>query len=185
MPVEKEAPSRSNPIIALLGFLTATFLVGFVGAQATVRDEGFWYTTLNKPSWTPPAWLFSPVWTVLYILMAVAAWQVWSVPEGELPSGRRTRALLLFGAQLILNGLWSWLFFGFHQVNLALYEIGLLLLTIVATAIAFGRCRASAGWLMAPYVLWVSFALALNFSLHRLNPTPVTPAENPALQSTP
>lgn len=161
---------RPNPTIALLLFLTATFAVGFVGSQAATRGLDFWYVTLNKPAWNPPPWLFAPVWTVLYILMSVAAWQVWSVPEGELPSGRRSAALAIYFGQLILNGLWSWLFFGFHRINLALYEILVLLLMIVGTTILFFRAKKSAGWLMVPYLAWVAFASFLTFTLHRMNP---------------
>ena len=86
-------PRRPHPTIALLLFLTASYLVGFIGTQAAVRGLSFWYVTLLKPAWAPPPWVFAPVWTVLYFLMGVAAWQVWSVPPGELPSGRRTAAL--------------------------------------------------------------------------------------------
>ncbi|MGV3617718.1 MAG: TspO/MBR family protein [Fimbriimonas sp.] len=163
-------PRRPNPIIALLLFLTATFLVGFVGAQGTMRGLDFWYITLAKPSWAPPGWVFAPVWTVLYFLMAVAAWQVWRVPEGELPSGRRSAALACFGSQLLLNGLWPWLFCGFQRINLALYEIGVLLLAVVGTTVLFFRAQRSAGWMMVPYVAWLLFATALNFAFWRLNP---------------
>lgn len=163
-------PRRPHPTIALLLFLTATFTVSFIGTQATLRGLDFWYVTLNKPAWNPPPAVFAPVWTVLYFMMAVAAWQVWRVPEGELPSGRRSAALALYFGQLILNGLWSWLFFGFQRINLALYEIGILLLMVIATTILFWRAKPLAGWLMVPYVLWVTFATALNFALWRLNP---------------
>ena len=164
------AERREGRIIALLLFLTVTFLVGYVGSLASQRGLSFWYVTLNKPSWNPPPWVFAPVWTVLYLMMGVAAWRVWAVPAGEVPSGRRSAALALYGAQLILNGLWSWLFFGFQRIDLALYEIGVLLLAIIATAILFGRVQRSAGLLFIPYIAWVTFATVLNFTLHRMNP---------------
>ena len=160
---------RRNPYVALLLFLTACYGVGFLGAQATNSALGFWYLVLNRPSWSPPNWLFAPVWTVLYGLMGWAAWRVWLVPHGEVPSGRRTAALVLFFAQLVLNGLWSWIFFAWHQIGMALIEIGALWLAILATTVLFWKSDRKAGWLMLPYLAWVAFAAALNFAILRLN----------------
>ena len=126
---------------------------------------GEWYAALKKPAWNPPAWIFGPVWTSLYTMMAVAAWLVWQ--RGGFVSQRRP--LMLFLAQLALNAAWTPLFFGLHLPGLAFAEILLLWVTIAATLTAFrGVCHA-ASWLLAPYLAWVSFAAALNFALWRLN----------------
>jgi tryptophan-rich sensory protein len=172
---------RIHPAIALLLFLTATYLTGVFGSFATERGLPYWYVTLQKPSWNPPPWVFAPVWTVLYGLMGFAAWLVWQTPASRL----RMVALVLFGIQLVLNGLWSWLFFGFQRIDLALYEIVVLLLAIVLTTIQFGRLRSLAGWLMAPYIAWVLFATVLNFTLHGLNPPPPSGPGIPPPQSAP
>jgi len=129
-------------------------------------DAGAFYAQLARPSWAPPASLFGPVWTLLYALMAVAAWLVWRA------GGWRARrpALTLFVAQLALNALWSWLFFAWHQGGLALADIVLLWTLVVATLIAFWQASPLAAALLVPYQLWVGFAAALNYSVWRLNP---------------
>ena len=141
----------------LLSFLTAT-----VGA---LFQPGEWYQTIVKPGWTPPGWIFGPVWTLLYISMACAAWLVW------LDGGwRRNRvALSVYGIQLLLNAAWSWLFFGEHAIGFALVDIIVLWLLIVTTLTLFWRRRILAGVLMVPYALWVAFASALNLQIWRLN----------------
>lgn len=126
---------------------------------------GEWYASLQKPSWNPPGWVFGPVWTALYTMMAVAAWLVWK--RGGFSAQRRARAL--FCAQLILNAAWTPLFFGLQQPGLAFAEIVVLWLAIAATLVAFHRVSRAAAWLLAPYLAWVSFAAALNFTLWRLN----------------
>ena len=127
---------------------------------------GEWYASLKKPSWNPPPWIFAPVWSTLYAMMAVAAWLVWK--RGGFSTQRRPLALFL--AQLALNALWTPLFFGLHRPGLAFVEILLLWLAIAATLLAFRPVNRAAAWLLAPYLAWVSFAAALNFSLWRLNP---------------
>ncbi len=127
---------------------------------------GEWYATLKKPSWNPPNWIFGPVWTALYTTMAIAAWLVWK--RGGFASQRV--ALSLFLAQLLLNTLWSPLFFGLHHPALGFVDIVLLWLTLLATVLAFWKTRAIAGALLLPYMAWVTFASALNFALWRLNP---------------
>lgn len=149
--------------IALLVWIAICFVPALIGAA---HPPGAWYAELNKPAWTPPNAVFGPVWTLLYILMGIAAWLVWS--RGGF-GGART-ALIVFLVQLVLNGLWSVLFFGLHSPALALADIVLLLIAIGATMILFRRIRALAGGLMAPYLAWVTFATALNFELWRLNP---------------
>jgi tryptophan-rich sensory protein len=118
-----------------------------------------------KPAWNPPGSVFFPVWTLLYALMGVAAWLVWQKADAP---GRRF-ALGLFLLQLLLNGAWSWIFFGLHAIDAALYEIVLLWLAILATMLAFRRISRASAWLLAPYLAWVSFATALTFALLRLN----------------
>jgi translocator protein len=125
-----------------------------------------WNRQIVKPSFNPLTWVFSPVWTLFYILMAVSAWLIWLRPG--LPAARIP--LFLFAAQMALNGAWSWIFFGFHRVGFALIDIFLLWATIVATLISFWQIRRPAAALLIPYLLWVSFAVYLNVALWRLNP---------------
>jgi len=119
-----------------------------------------------RPEWAPPSSVFGPVWTVLYALMGIAAWLVWR--ERHTPGSRR--ALLLFGAQLVLNTLWSWLFFAWHQGGLAFLDIVVLWLLIVLTIVDFWRIRPLAGALLLPYLAWVTYAAALNLAVWQLNP---------------
>jgi tryptophan-rich sensory protein len=157
-------PKRQQ-IIGFLGWLAASFLAAFVGGAASVQAGPF-YASLVQPAWAPPASVFGPVWTVLYALMAVAAWLVWR--KGGFRAARG--ALTLFLVQLAVNALWSWLFFGWHRGALAFADILLLWLLIVATMVAFWRTRPLAGALLLPYLLWVTFAAALNWSVWHLNP---------------
>ncbi|MBM3878024.1 MAG: tryptophan-rich sensory protein [Verrucomicrobia bacterium] len=126
---------------------------------------GEWYASLRKPSWNPPGWIFGPVWTALYAMMAVAAWLVWR--RGGFAAQRR--ALTMFLVQLALNAAWTPLFFGLHWPGVAFAEIVLLWLAIVATLFAFRPVSRVAAWLLVPYLAWVSFAAVLNFELWRLN----------------
>ena len=125
-----------------------------------------WYGGLVKPSFNPPAWLFGPVWTALYFIMAVAAWTVWK--RGS-DAGRVKPALLLFFTQLVFNVLWSALFFGMRRPGLALAEIVLLWLLILATVLAFYGISRPAVWLLLPYLGWVFFAAVLNGTIWWLN----------------
>ena len=126
---------------------------------------GEWYAGLQKPSWNPPNWIFGPVWTALYTTMAIAAWLVWK--RGGFASQRV--ALSLFLAQLLLNALWSPLFFGLRQPALAFADIVLLWLALLGTVAAFWKARPIAGALLVPYLAWVTFASALNFAIWRIN----------------
>ena len=157
--------SRQKQVMGFAGWLVVCFVAAAIGGAASVQAGPF-YTQLVRPGWAPPASLFGPVWTALYALMAIAAWLVWRV------NGFRAarRALTLFLVQLALNALWSWLFFGWHRGGLAFADIVLLWALIVATVIAFWRIRPWAGALLLPYLLWVSFASALNYSVWQLNP---------------
>jgi tryptophan-rich sensory protein len=152
-------------VIALLLFLLATLLTAAIGGLATASSVEDWYPGLIKPPWNPPAAIFGPVWTLLYAMMAVAAWQVWRRRE----AGDVRLALSLFGVQLALNALWSVLFFGLRQPGLAVAEIVLLWLAIAATIRAFHPFSRVAAWLLLPYLAWVSFAAVLNVTIWRLN----------------
>ncbi|HET9622169.1 MAG TPA: TspO/MBR family protein [Kofleriaceae bacterium] len=139
-------------------FLVACLGGGVLAAIATSHSVATWYPTLAKPSWTPPGWLFAPVWTTLYVAMAVAGWRVW----------RRVgwgRALTSFAVQLALNVAWSFLFFGLRQPVLGMIDIAALWLAIVVTLASFGKIDRPAAWLLVPYLAWVSFASALNLSI--------------------
>jgi benzodiazapine receptor len=155
--------SRSSQLLGLLGWLLAVSAAGAVGAVASV-DAASFYAQLSKPSWAPPAWVFGPVWSSLYALMGIAAWLVWRSP------GPKGVALGLFGAQLAVNALWSWLFFAWHQGAMAAVEVLILLVLIVATVVAFWRISRPAALLLLPYLSWVSFASALTWAVWRSNP---------------
>jgi tryptophan-rich sensory protein len=157
--------AASRQIPALAGWLGVTFVAAAIGAAASV-NAGAFYAQLVRPEWAPPAWLFGPVWTVLYLAIGIAAWLVWRVGGFRAARG----ALTLFLAQLALNALWSWLFFGWHRGALAFADILLLWALIIATLIAFWRVRVLAGCLLVPYLLWVSFASVLNHAVWQLNP---------------
>lgn len=156
------AATRLKSLFGLAGWFALCFGVAAIGAQF-MPDE--WYAGLKKPSWNPPGWIFAPVWTALYTMMAVAAWLAWR--RGGFVGQRP--ALLLFLLQLFFNALWSWLFFGRHQPALAFVDILLLWLSLLATTVAFWKVNVVAGLLLVPYLLWVSFAAGLNFALWRLN----------------
>lgn len=149
----------------LLGWLLLTFAAAAIGAVASSEAATF-YEQLVRPSWAPPAWLFAPVWTLLYALMGIAAWLVWR-PRGF--QGART-PLTLFIIQLGANALWSWVFFKWHQGALAFAEVLLLWCLIAATAASFRKFNAVAAALLLPYLAWVTFASALTFATWRLNP---------------
>lgn len=136
---------------------------GWLGSLVTRPSLTAWYEGLAKPHWTPPDWLFAPVWTTLYVTMGVAAWLVWRRRSLE------TIPMRLFLVQLLLNVAWSAVFFRFRSPGWAFLEIVVLWCAILLTAIAFGRIARIAGWLMAPHLLWVSYAAALNFAIWRLN----------------
>jgi tryptophan-rich sensory protein len=149
-------------ILGAVGAIVLTFGAAYVGSRFPV-DE--WYTALSKPSWNPPNWLFGPVWSVLYILMAISAWLVWR-EEGLLGA---IVPLSIFILQLVLNAAWSWLFFGLHELGIAFVEIVTLWVAIVVNIILFWRLKPISGILLIPYLLWVTFASVLNYTLWRLN----------------
>ncbi len=148
--------------IVLAGFIGLCLGVGILAGLVTAPAVLEWYPTLTKPSWTPPSWLFAPAWTVLYILMAVAAWLVWK-------AGNAKAALTLFFAQLVLNLAWSILFFGVRSPGLGLIDVAAMWIAIAATIFAFAFKSRLAAVLMVPYLCWVSFAAALNAAIFTLN----------------
>jgi len=152
--------SASQAILGLLGFLVVTFVAASFGA---LFMPGEWYAALTKPAWTPPNWVFGPVWTVLYVLIAVSAWLVWRAQP------RLSSALGLWLGQLGLNGVWSWLFFGLQRPGLAAIDIVVLLVAIGATAYMFARVSRPAALLLLPYACWVGYATTLNIAIWHLN----------------
>jgi tryptophan-rich sensory protein len=151
--------------LGLIFSLALCFAVAGVSGSWTASEVPGWYRTLVRPSIAPPNWVFGPVWTMLYALMAVAAWRVWLAE----PSPARGWAVGLFLLQLALNFAWSLIFFRMHQIGWALAEVILLWAAIGATALLFSRVSAVAAWLMVPYLAWVSFASILNAAFWRLN----------------
>jgi benzodiazapine receptor len=137
-------------------------LVAVMASTAGQFMPGAWYQTIAKPTWTPPGWLFGPVWTVLYLMIAVAGWLVWGNHEAR-------PARPIWAAQLLLNGLWSPVMFGLHQIGLALAVVVLMWLSIAAFIVVAWRPARTAALLFVPYLAWVSFAAALNFAIWMLN----------------
>lgn len=146
-------------------FVAITFGAAAVGGWFTGTSVKTWYPGLLKPAGTPPSWVFGPVWSILYLLMAIAAWLVWQ----ERHSHNVWLPLALFFGQLLLNAAWSLIFFGLPRPGLALIEIVILLTAIVLTAISFSEYSRYAFWLMTPYAIWVGYATYLNFGLWQLN----------------
>ena len=168
--VRNPASPRAHSGLVLGGFLAACFLVAGVSSTFTIAAIPHWYAALNKPWFNPPNGIFAPVWTLLYALMAVAAWLVWKQTASSPPEAAlRTAALRIFWLQLLLNFVWSWIFFRQHQLDAALLEIVVLWLAIVAATLLFMRVSGLAAGLMLPYVVWVAFATLLNFEIWRLN----------------
>ena len=162
MNLSPSSNATGRQALALVGWLALSFAAS---GTAVFVSIGGWYAELNKPSWNPPAWVFGPVWTLLYAMMAVAAWLVWR-KGGWREQGR---ALGLFLLQWLLNALWTPVFFGMHRPGLAFAEIILLWLVLAATLRSFWRVRKAAGVLLAPYLAWVSFAAVLNSAIWWLN----------------
>jgi len=156
-------PYRGKQVLlGLLGWIVLCFGAAAIGGQFT---PGEWYAGLEKPTWTPPNWLFGPAWSVLYALMAVAAWLVWK----EFGFRAAPSALSLFIAQLALNAAWSWVFFGLQRPGPAFLNLAVLCVAVaVLTAVFWKRLRL-AGVLLVPYLLWILFAAALNLQIWRLN----------------
>jgi len=157
-PVARNAGLAAVAIAALV----ATSIAGQI---ATYPNLAPWYAGLEKPSFNPPNWLFAPVWTSLYVLMAFAFWRILKQPHSQ----ERRTALILFASVLVLNAAWSWMFFAAHSPTLGLINIVPQLAVIAATIRAFGRIDRIAAWCLVPLAAWVAFATLLNFSIWRLN----------------
>lgn len=149
-------------IIGLIIWIIICFVPAIIGSQF---GPGEWYQTLTKPDWNPPNWIFGPVWTLLYLLMGISVWLIWK------DYGLKTAAIPIgfFIAQLILNALWSWFFFGLENVGLAFVDIIALWTFILITMIMFWKLNTWSGALLVPYIAWVSFATVLNYNIWQLN----------------
>lgn len=157
--------NRTRDIYGLIGFLALCLSVAAIGGMVTQTSVRDWYQQIPKPAFTPPDWVFAPTWTLLYVLMALAAWIVWrrrDRPSIKLP-------MAAFGSQLLLNLAWSFIFFGTKSVGWALIEIVFLWAAIATTLVLFWRVNRIAGWLFVPYLSWVSYAVALNASIYMLS----------------
>ncbi|HEX3753576.1 MAG TPA: TspO/MBR family protein [Rhizomicrobium sp.] len=162
---------ETNSYRPLLGFLLLTLVVGALASVVTEPSIADWYARLLKPSFNPPNWLFAPVWTALYILMAIAAWRVWrsGQPSRTGQRGPISIEIVLFLVQLAFNGAWSFIFFYAHRIAAALVELGVLWLLIAATLVLFWRRDRIAGILLLPYLAWTGFAFVLNLAIWQLN----------------
>lgn len=154
-----------SPLKLLAAIVICNF-AGIIGSLVTTTGEGSWYAAIEKPSFNPPGFVFGPVWTTLYILMGISLYLIWMEGTGR----REVRlALIFFSTQLVLNALWTFLFFGLQSPFLGLVEIIILWLFIVATIVAFYRFNKTAAFLMVPYLAWVTFAAFLTYSIWILN----------------
>jgi benzodiazapine receptor len=163
--VDDGAILRRGGLTSLIGLIISLILVAAVATFGGQFGPIGWYQEIAKPSWTPPGWIFGPVWTFLYAAMAVAAWLVWR----EYRASKSTLALGLYILQLFLNAMWSWVFFGLHRIGLALVDLIVLWILVGVTSVFFWRVRRVAGILLFPYVAWVAFAGVLNYAVWILN----------------
>ena len=152
-------------ILKLIGLIFICFLPGIIGGFFTANNLYPWFSLLTKPSFNPPSWIFSPVWTVLYTLMGIALFLVLKADNFKY----KARGIVFFTIQLVLNGLWSIVFFGLHQLLLAFVVIIALLVFIILSIIEFYKFSKPASYILIPYLIWVSFASVLNLSLYLLN----------------
>lgn len=160
-----DLPGRNARWGALISLVLVTAAAAAIGSLASVRSADFYYQ-LSRPSWAPPSNVFGPVWTVLYLAMAVAAWLM--VRARGWPAARPL--IVLYVAQLVFNAVWTWLFFRWHLGALAFIEILILWVLVAVMASAFGRVRPLAGLLLVPYLAWVTFAAALTYAIWQRNP---------------
>lgn len=158
--------NRFQRITGLLFWISLCYLTAWIGAQVSPGIAPMdWYESIAKPAWNPPNWLFGPVWSVLYTMMGAAVWLVWK----DYGLSGAKKAIAFFIIQLFLNGLWSQIFFGMQEIGWAFLEILFLLAAIIITTALFFKKSKIAGWLMVPYMLWVSFATVLNAAIWSLN----------------
>ena len=161
-PSARNHQTKALQIVALLGWIALTFCAS--ATAVFVKTDG-WYAAVEKPHWNPPSWVFGPVWTALYMMMALAAWLIWRRGGWKAQRG----PLTLYLVQLALNALWTPLFFGLHRPDLAFFEIVILAVAIYGTVMVFWRVKRVAALLLVPYALWTTFAAVLNFTIWRLN----------------
>lgn len=157
---------KINNTFKLIVAIAVSELAGIIGSVFTTPSIAGWYAGLVKPALNPPAWVFGPVWTTLFALMGISAFLIW---KKGLERKDVKIALGIFIGQLVLNTLWSIIFFGLHSPAGAFFELILLWLTILATIITFARISKHSAWLLLPYILWVSFAMCLNYAIWTLN----------------
>lgn len=165
-----EAPQQTNwlkQLAVLVGFILICQMIGASSAVITYPEIRGWYAELVQPALRPPNWVFGPVWTTLYAMMATSAFLIWQ--QRKTDPKRVKIALMVFGLQLLLNSLWSWIFFYFHNLLGAAIEIVALEISIIATILAFYPIKKLAAYLLLPYLAWVSFATYLTFSFYLLN----------------
>jgi len=155
----------NNKSLLLFSCIALCLGSGFLGSIFTTPSIPTWYSSLLKPSFTPPSWLFAPVWTFLYILMGISLYTILITKKHK----QKSLAIKLFLVQLLLNTLWSVIFFGAHQLGLAFLEIMLLWVVLLATIYKFQKLDQNAAWLLLPYLIWVTFASYLNFTIWQLN----------------
>lgn len=155
-----------NIYIKLIICILICLSIGGISGYITANEIPAWYSTLNKPSFNPPNWIFTPVWTLLYILMGISLWLIW---KSDVSSTIKNTAIFIFAIQLILNFFWSIIFFSFHQLGFSLIEIALFWIFILLSIFKFYPISTTATYLLIPYLLWVSFASVLNFALWKLN----------------
>ncbi len=141
-------------------------LVGIVSALFSKVVGNVWFASIVKPSWNPPGYLFGPVWTTLYLLMGISIWIIWISNNNQL---QKQKAFSIFIVQLLFNFCWSIIFFRYHQIDVALFDIVILLISIIITMVSFYKINKLAAWLLLPYLLWVSFASFLNYTIWSLN----------------
>lgn len=157
---------KSPEMLKLVASILICLGAGFVGSLFTTPSISTWYASIQKPSFNPPNWVFGPVWTTLFILMGISLFLVWRKGYAD----RQVKvALCIFAVQLVLNIIWSFMFFGLRNPLAGLLEIAVLWISIVLTIVYFYNISKAAGLLLVPYILWVSFAAFLNFTIWRLN----------------
>ena len=152
-----------NKFLSFIIFAIITFSASFIGAIATFTSKEPWYSELSKPVFTPPDWVFGPVWTLLYLSMTIAIWSVWN------KNFRNLNIIYIYFIHLFFNTTWSIIFFGLHQILLALMVLVILIIFIIILIIKFKRVNNVSSYLMIPYLLWSCYALFLNFNLYILN----------------
>lgn len=158
-------PRDLDALTLTAGLAGFVLLVAVVASAGAMFKPGDWYEALAKPPWTPPNWVFPVAWTLLYLMIAIAGWQIWR----EAGFGGACLAFLLYFVQLVLNAAWSWMFFGLHRVDLAMIDVTVLWIIVLANTIAFFMVQPGAAILLIPYLIWITYAAALNFAIWQMN----------------